>query len=76
MPALSPQSNIPEANEDENSVPNERFHRKQTRQFDIKEFLKLSTPFAMTKNGETAKIKTDTHLKKQFKGKGLKFQVL
>ena len=26
----------------------------------------------MTKNGETAKIKTDTHLKKQVKGKGLK----
>jgi hypothetical protein len=72
LPSLSPQSNISEANDDENSVPNERFHRNQTRQFDIKEFLKLSTPFAMTKNGETAKIKTDTHLKKQVKGKGLK----
>lgn len=69
LASLSPKSSISQASCDENSVLNQRFQRKYTRQFDIKEFLKLSTPFAMV-NAETVKIKSVTNLKKQVKCEG------
>ena len=52
-------------------VLNEKLHRKYTRQFDIKEFLKLSTPFAMAKYAESAKKKSDVRLKTQTRGNWL-----
>ena len=68
LPSLSPKLHLSEASDDD-MILNEKLHRKQTRQFDIKEFLKLSTPFAMAKYAESAKKKSDVRLKTQVQGK-------
>ena len=68
LPSLSPKLHLSEASDDD-MILNEKLHRKQTRQFDIKEFLKLSTPFAMAKYAESAKKKSDVRLKTRVQGK-------
>jgi hypothetical protein len=71
LPPLSSKSNVSEASDDENPHLNEAFHKKHTRQFDIKEFLKLSTPFAMVKTSEATKTKTGPKMQvKSKEGKG------